>query len=427
MNDVIEQLRDARPDAAGPSAEVVVSARATLMTQVARGRPRSRWRRRRILGLAGPALAAAVIAVALGITLTDGDGDQANATASERVAAAAPRLLVDLPGWKVAHTDRFSVEYGQVTLTNGELELELQWLPEAEYQLETEKRVAELEDLGTAPAADGEARLFRYPGTGEYVAVWLRDDYTVEARGRAPNVETFKATIAALREVDIATWLTALPRTSEYYPGPGPRETRRRSKVPAVAEMSVFKRPRTAMDVLPDQFSTRLEPLPCPGELRELGRCPYPAGIGDESRLLLSGLGVRQDSIYAWPTDDGGVCLAHGKGGGICLPQFGRPIRAEYVGLEPAESEGGGPGAILGLVPDNVAAVDLVVLGMRRPATLGNNAFFYELPDVSCGIGAFDALIVTLRDGSLESESLEYWKKESGPQHEGEVPPFCRG
>ena len=427
MNDVIEQLRDARPDAAGPSDEVVDSARATLMTQVARGRPRSRWGRRRILGVAAPALAAAVIAVALGITLTDGDGDQANASASERVAAAAPRLLVGLPGWKVARTDRFSVDYGQVTLTNAELELEVQWLPAAEHDLETEKRIAELEDLGTAPAADGEARLFRYPGTDEYVAVWLRGDYTVEARGRAPDVETFKTTIAALHEVDIATWLTALPRTSKYYPGPGPPESRRRPEVPPVAEMSVFKRTRTSADVLPKQLLYLLEPLPCPDEVRDLGRCPYPAPIGGESRLLLSDLGVRGETMYGWPTDDGAVCLSlSDRGGAICMREWLPRIRAEYSGSDPPEIDGGGaPGAIKGLVPDDVVAVDVIVLGMRRPATLGNNAYFYELPDVSCGLSTFDALVVTLRDGTVQSVPVNF---EDGPQHEGKVPPaFCRG
>jgi hypothetical protein len=419
MTDVIELLKDARPPADGPSAEVIERARASLVRRRPRGRPR------RVLW-AVAAFAVGVAAVVLGVTLADGGGDRASASHREEVAEAAPRLLVDLPGWRVKRTDRFSVEYGQVTLTNGALELELQWLPEAEYQLETEKRVAELEDLGTAAAADGEARLFRYPATEEYVAVWLRGDYTVEARGRAPDLQTFKATIAALDEVDIATWLTALPRTSKFYPGAGPPETRRSSKVPAVAEMSVFKRPRTAADVLPERSAARLEPLPCPEELRELGRCPYPAPIGDESRLLLSGLGVQQKSIYAWPMDDGSVCLGGAGGGSICSPRFRKGIRAEIFGVDPPKVDGAGaPGAILGLIPDDVVAVDVVVLGMRRPATIGSNAFFYELPDASCGLSTFDAVVVTLRDGTVLSESVAW---EDRPHQEGKVPPpFCRG
>jgi hypothetical protein len=422
MTDVIELLKDARPPADGPSAEVIERARASFVRRRPRRRPR------RVLW-AVPAFAVGVAAVVLGVTLADGGGDRASASHREEVAEAAPRLLVDLPGWRVKRTDRFSVEYGQVTLTNGRQELELQWLPEDEYQLEAEKRVAELEDLGTAPAGESEARLFRYPGTNEYFAVWLRGDYTVEARGRAADAEAFKATIAALHEVDIATWLTALPRTSNFYPGAGLPETPRRSRVPAVAEMSVFKRPRTAADVLPERYAASLEPLPCPDELRELGRCPYPAHVGDESRLLLSGLGVQQESIYAWPMDDGSVCLGRARGGGsICSPQFRKGIRAEIFGVDPPKVDGAGaPGAILGLIPDDVVAVDVVVLGMRRPATIGNNAFFYELPDVSCGLSTFDAVVVTLRDGTVLSESVG-WEGEDRPQHEGKVPPpFCRG
>jgi hypothetical protein len=419
MNDIIELLKDARPPADGPSPEIIEDARASLVDR------RPRGRRRRVLW-AAPALAAGVAAVVLGITLTDGDGDRANASQSEKIADAAPRLLLDLPGWKVARTDRFSVEYGQVTLTNGTQELELQWLPEDEYQLETEKRVADLENLGTAPAGESEARLFRYPGTDEYVAVWLRGDYTVEARGRAPDIETFKTTIAALHEVDIAAWLTALPRASKYFLGPGPPATRIRPKVPPVAEMSVFKRARTPADVLPEQLRYLLEPFPCPDELRDLGRCPYPTAIGGESRLLLSDLGIRRESMYGWPTDDGGVCLAKGDGGAVCMRQWLGRIRAEYNGSDPPEIHGrGAPGAIMGLVPDDVVAVDVVVLGMRRPATLGNNAYFYELPDVSCGMSTFDALVVTLRDGTVQSVPVMF---EDGPQHEGKVPPaFCRG
>jgi hypothetical protein len=57
----------------------------------------------------------------------------------------------------------------------------------------------------------GRRRLLRYPGTDEYVAVWAHGDYVVEARGRAADVEAFKALLASLHEVDVDTWLSAMP------------------------------------------------------------------------------------------------------------------------------------------------------------------------------------------------------------------------
>jgi hypothetical protein len=53
--------------------------------------------------------------------------------------------------------------------------------------------------------------VFRYPDTSDYVAVWLKGEHMVEARGLAPNAEEFRATLAALDEVDVDTWLSAMP------------------------------------------------------------------------------------------------------------------------------------------------------------------------------------------------------------------------
>jgi hypothetical protein len=65
----------------------------------------------------------------------------------------------------------------------------------------------------------------------------------------------------------------------------------------AVNEMSVFVRPRTDADVLPSRLSYRLRPKGrCTDWQRADFGCPGDP-IADESRLLLSGLGVRKDEL----------------------------------------------------------------------------------------------------------------------------------
>jgi len=212
MRDEIELLRDARPHTAGPSQEVVSAARAALLADIA-GARRPRWRRRRLFGLAAPAVAAAVAAIVVGITLSGRSDGQAWAAALVRVAEASPRLLVDEPGWEVTRADELGVDYGEMTLANDGRRLDLKWLPAGAYDNAVDKRVADMDDLATAPVAGAEARVFRYPETNDYVAVWLQGDYTVEARGLAADADAFRETLGSLHEVDVDTWLSAMPES----------------------------------------------------------------------------------------------------------------------------------------------------------------------------------------------------------------------
>jgi hypothetical protein len=211
MRDEIELLREARPQAEGPSPEIARQARALLLASIEAARPPRRWSARRLFRLAAPVAAAAAVALVAWITLSGDSSEQAWAAPLVRVAESVPRLLVDEPGWEVTRADQFSVDFGEMTLANGERELDLKWLPAGQYEHAVALRVAEMDDLATTPAAGAQARVFRYPDTSDYVAVWLEGDYMVEARGLAPNAEEFRATLAALEEVDVDTWLTAMP------------------------------------------------------------------------------------------------------------------------------------------------------------------------------------------------------------------------
>jgi hypothetical protein len=188
----------------------------------------------------------------------------------------------------------------------------------------------------------------------------------------------------------------------------------------AVNEMSVFLRPRTDADVLPSRLSYRLKPEgPCTDWQRADFGCPGDP-IADESRLLLSGLGVGKTSLYAWPTTTGAVCWAWDDGAGACAHDFARgETRAIYMGIDPDEEGVGAPGTVLGVVPDDVVAVDVQVRGERRAVVVQGNGFFYELPDGSCTNWAFESFTVRYRDGSADTVPIEW--------HQGreELPETC--
>jgi hypothetical protein len=113
-------------------------------------------------------------------------------------------------GWEVTRADEFSVEEGEMTFARDGQELDIKWVPPAEFAQTLSD--PELHRLGTVRAADAEARLFHYVDDAtEHVAVWLDSGYTVEVRGRAPDAKTFKRLLASLHEVDIHTWLSAMP------------------------------------------------------------------------------------------------------------------------------------------------------------------------------------------------------------------------
>jgi hypothetical protein len=407
MRDVIDLLRDARPDVAGPRDDVAGSARESLMAEVTRGRPLRRWGRRRVLGLAAPALAVGIAAIVLGITVTSGDDEPARAAAVVRVAEKAPRILVDDANWRVAYVGRFSLDYGQITLAaSGRRRLEVYWLPVKELQPALDEGRAKLEDLGTARAVNTRARLFRVPGTDEYVAVWRQDDYMVEAQGRAADEASFRAMLSSLREVGTERWLSAMPERLRVRPamphvpvGNAPS---------AVDEMAVFARPAEDADVLPQQFAYRFErdPRPCPPLGPPMWGC-LGEQLAGESRLLLSDLGEGDAKLYAWPTTEGYVCWGWDVGGGGCTPDFAQGnSRTSLLGTDSDPEGEGDPGALVGIVPDDVVAVAIGMDGVRYPARVESNGLYFEYPSARCTSASVESITVTFVDGSTDTSPL---------------------
>jgi hypothetical protein len=193
--------------------------------------------------------------------------------------------------------------------------------------------------------------------------------------------------------------------------------------VPAVEEMSVFSRPRTEADLLPGGVGLPFR-MHCPDVdwfLRVHGVCPGEA-LGDKSRLLLSGLGVRDESLYAWPTSNGWVCWTWGReGGGACVSHFTEAdeMRVDYAGIDPDHTGSGYPGTLIGIVPDDVVAAQVQVDGVAQAAIVESNAIFYELPDGACTNWAFESLTATYRDGSSNTVPIRW---HNGP---GNTPTPC--
>jgi hypothetical protein len=185
------------------------------------------------------------------------------------------------------------------------------------------------------------------------------------------------------------------------------RKADRSDSVPAVEQMSVFSRPRTEVDVLPKELSYRLRDdiYSCTDWHREHDGC-LGDPIADESRLLLSGLGVGNVSLYAWPTENGWVCWAWGNSGGGCAPHFTQERRVVFMGIDPDQECIGYPGTLLGVVPDEVVGAEVQVRGVRHPAIVESNAVFYELNDASFPMRAFDSLTATFSDGSTATDQI---------------------
>jgi len=170
-----------------------------------------RFRRRASLLVAATAAAAA--AALVGLTLSDRGGGTAWAAALVRVAQTAPRLLVDTPGWHVVRADEFGVGTGEMTFADGVRQLDLHWQRGADLGSNLGDPRSGAESLGTTPVEGTEARLFRYGGSDDYVAAWSQGDYGLQARGVASDLATFTALVRTLHEVDVDTWLSAMPES----------------------------------------------------------------------------------------------------------------------------------------------------------------------------------------------------------------------
>lgn len=156
---------------------------------------------------------AAAVAVLAGFVGIQGlrDGSTAWAAEAVAVAEAAPRLLVDQPGWSVSRADQFSASNGEMTFTGGADELDVHWIPGDQHDGKVADR-ANSSDLRAEIRVMGrDAVLFRYEGTTDFVSLWRQGEHSVQARGVFTTVDDFQEVLGSLIEVDVDTWLGAMP------------------------------------------------------------------------------------------------------------------------------------------------------------------------------------------------------------------------
>ena len=93
------------------------------------------------------------------------------------------------------------------------------------------------------------------------------------------------------------------------------------------------------------------------------------------------------------------------------------------MGIDPDTDGVGAPGALMGLVPDDVSAVTVKIGGVEQeqPAVIKDNGVFYELADGSCSFWAFESLTTTYRDGTSDTVPL-HWHIGDEP-----MPETCEG
>jgi hypothetical protein len=183
-------------------------------TQKVRG-----WRRRAVVVAAAATAAAAVIVAATGILIPRGHpAAPASAYAAEvrAVAEASPRLLIDLPGWKVTHVETFSASEGEMTLANakgsGHHWISVSWRDASMYQTmltdrgfdHAKKPVKLLGQTGTQ---------FDYSGSKEFITILPPQGKNfVELSGEAPE-KNYQYLLGKLQVVDVDTWLDAMPES----------------------------------------------------------------------------------------------------------------------------------------------------------------------------------------------------------------------
>ncbi len=172
-------------------------------------------RRRRLPQIAA---AAAVVAIAIGVTGAlfprGNPAAPASAFAAEAIAVAQAnqRLLIDDPNWKVTAIDEFKPESGMTRFSNGKLEVELDWEPAKEYQSYYQASTSDphepIELLGQ------HATVFHLSGTDYQTMLPPRGPNFVQIRGNLGSEQAYREVLGKLRQVDVDTWLTAMPATA---------------------------------------------------------------------------------------------------------------------------------------------------------------------------------------------------------------------
>jgi hypothetical protein len=174
----------------------------------ARGTERRRW----VPISLGAAVAAVLAALLLftGWLGGSGGGRPEFAAAAVRVAEANPRLLVTMPGWKVVRADQFGPDLGEVTFGDGERQLDMRWYPARAYGRYLRDR-ARVSRVARGALLGQRSTTIEY-GPGQYATMLAPQGRVfIELRARLGTRAAYKDVLQSLRQVDVETWLAAMP------------------------------------------------------------------------------------------------------------------------------------------------------------------------------------------------------------------------
>ncbi|WP_112248871.1 hypothetical protein [Kribbella monticola] len=173
-------------------------------------------RRRRVSLIAAAAAAVAVAVAVTGALFPRGNpAAPPSAFAAEAVAVAEAnqRLLIDDPAWKLTAIDEIKPESGMTRFTNGKLEIELDWEPAKDYQTY----------FGSSSAGESHqpikvlgqpATLFKLRGTDFNTMLPPKGPNFMQIRADLGSEQAYREVLAKLRQVDVNTWLSAMPDTA---------------------------------------------------------------------------------------------------------------------------------------------------------------------------------------------------------------------
>ncbi|MEA2217853.1 MAG: hypothetical protein QOJ35_479 [Solirubrobacteraceae bacterium] len=186
-----------------------------------RGLGGRRLQRSRLLAaLAVAALGAAAILAPTG--RETGSSGTAWAAPLVRLAESSPLLLLDAPGWSVARADETDEVEGEMTFTLGgappyaksaagrERVADLNWR-RGPIELWKRDRAHDATLVVQRTVLGQPAQISQYPDSTDFAAIWPDGSRVLEFRSVAADLAAFERRLAALRRVDVDTWLSAMP------------------------------------------------------------------------------------------------------------------------------------------------------------------------------------------------------------------------
>jgi hypothetical protein len=131
--------------------------------------------------------------------------------AAIKVAESNPRLLIDEPGWKATTVYGFAKDEGTINFTKGDRQVEMNWYAAAQYDgyYEDRNEVSDREPI-TVDGQPGSRVVY----TAGDVAAMLEPEGSTFAEIRSSGFDSTAdvlKTFAAIKHVDVDTWLAALP------------------------------------------------------------------------------------------------------------------------------------------------------------------------------------------------------------------------